>query len=78
LENYREFLSTNEDSKGRKNLYYSIKSSFFLELSLKPAEDLLHELSFLSKKKLLTEVKTTNFNSFTNFLFFFSAIIFRI
>jgi len=40
LENYRDFLSTNEDSK---------------ELSLKPAEDLLNELSFLSKKKLLTE-----------------------
>jgi hypothetical protein len=40
LENYREFLSTNEDSK---------------ELSLKPAEDLLHELSFLSKKKSLPE-----------------------
>jgi hypothetical protein len=40
LENYREFLSTNEDSK---------------ELSLKPAEDLLNELSFLSKKKFITE-----------------------
>jgi len=40
LENYREHLSTDEDSK---------------ELSLKPAEDLLHELSFLSKKKILTE-----------------------
>jgi len=40
LENYRDFLSVNEDSK---------------ELSLKPAEDLLHELSFLSKKKLLPE-----------------------
>ena len=32
------------------NLLYS------LELSLKPAEDLLHELSFLSKKKSLPEV----------------------
>jgi hypothetical protein len=28
-----------------------------LELSLKPAEDLLNELSFLSKKKLITEVR---------------------
>ena len=28
----------------------------YLELSLKPAEDLLNELSFLSKKKLTTEV----------------------
>ncbi len=27
-----------------------------LELSLKPAEDLLNELSFLSKKKFVTEV----------------------
>lgn len=40
LENYREFLSNNEDSK---------------DLSLKPAEDLLDELSFLSKKKLPSE-----------------------
>ncbi|CAF3417310.1 unnamed protein product [Rotaria sp. Silwood1] len=40
LDNYREFLSKNDDSK---------------ELSLKPAEDLLNELSFLSKKKLLAE-----------------------
>ncbi|CAF3032934.1 unnamed protein product [Rotaria sp. Silwood2] len=40
LDNYREFLSKNEDAK---------------ELSLKPAEDLLSELSFLSKKKLSTE-----------------------
>ncbi|CAF4425775.1 unnamed protein product, partial [Adineta steineri] len=40
LENYRDFLSTSEESK---------------ELSLKPAEDLLHELSFLSKKKLSAE-----------------------
>jgi hypothetical protein len=28
-----------------------------LELSLKPAEDLLNELSFLSKKKFITEVR---------------------
>ncbi|CAF0933219.1 unnamed protein product [Rotaria sordida] len=40
LDNYREFLSTNEDSK---------------ELSLKPAEDLLNDLSFLSKKQLSIE-----------------------
>lgn len=45
LENYREFLSANEDSK---------------DLSLKPAEELLDELSFLSKKKLPTE--TDNFS----------------
>jgi len=51
LENYREFLSTNEDSK---------------ELSLKPAEDLLHELSFLSKKKLSTE--SDNFSYITESL----------
>lgn len=47
MENYRDFLSTNEDSK---------------ELSLKPAEDLLHELSFLSKKKSLPEVKNKILN----------------
>jgi hypothetical protein len=40
LENYRDFLSIDEDSQ---------------ELALKPAGDLLNELSFLSKKKLVTE-----------------------
>ncbi|UJR23047.1 hypothetical protein I4U23_026073 [Adineta vaga] len=40
LENYRDFLSTNDESN---------------ELSSKPAADLLHELSFLSKKKLTNE-----------------------
>jgi len=40
LENYRDFLSTNDESK---------------DLSIKPAADLIHELSFLSKKKLTTE-----------------------
>jgi copper chaperone CopZ len=51
LENYRDFLSTTEDSK---------------ELSLKPAEDLLHELSFLSKKKSLPE--SDNFSYITEAL----------
>lgn len=40
LENYREHLSTNEDSK---------------DLALKPTEDLLNQLSFLSRKLLPTE-----------------------
>jgi len=51
LENYRDFLSSNEDSK---------------ELSLKPAENLLNELSFLSKRKLLTE--SDNFSFITESL----------
>jgi hypothetical protein len=56
LENYREFLSTNEDSKGKKNISMIFIEFLILELSLKPAEDLLNELSFLSKKKFVTEV----------------------
>ncbi len=56
MENYREFLSTNEDSKGKKNISMIVIEFLFLELSLKPAEDLLNELSFLSKKKFITEV----------------------
>jgi len=61
LENYRDFLSTNEDSK---------------ELSLKPAEDLLHELSFLSKKKSLPEVKNKILNRIEyKFCFIFRVII---
>jgi len=57
LENYREFLSTNEDSKGKKNISMISIEFLILELSLKPAEDLLNELSFLSKKKFITEVR---------------------
>ncbi|CAF4094998.1 unnamed protein product [Adineta steineri] len=56
LENYRDFLSTSEESKGNKKYFPSGFHIFpLLELSLKPAEDLLHELSFLSKKKLSAE-----------------------
>jgi len=52
LENYREHLSINEESK---------------ELSLKPAEDLLNELSFLSKKELPKEIYNFSYiNETTN------------
>lgn len=63
LENYRDFLSAREDCKGKR-----INSNFIfvrlfavrfydLDLSLKPAEELIHDLSFLSKTKILPEVK---------------------
>lgn len=46
LENYRDFLSAREDCK---------------DLSLKPAEELIHDLSFLSKTKILPESENFSF-----------------
>jgi len=48
LENYRDFLSSNEDSK---------------DLAIKPAEDLLHDLSFLSKKSIPVECENFSYIS---------------
>ncbi len=49
----------------------------FVELALKPAGDLLNELSFLSKKKLVTEVNNEISEELNmNFYLFFRAIIF--
>jgi hypothetical protein len=58
LENYREHLSINEQSKGNGERFLYLIYLFFhiLELSVKSVEDLLQELSFLSKRQLSKEV----------------------
>jgi hypothetical protein len=57
LENYREYLSKKEESKGWNNSFLFVLIYFdILELSLKSTDDLLNNLSFLSKNELPKEV----------------------
>ncbi len=58
MENYRDHLSKNEESKGWNYMNFLLIYFDILELSLKSTSDLLRDLTFLPKTKLPKEVRT--------------------